>query len=243
MKKSLLLLMVVALTFALVAIAISAPVNNVSGTKHNLSTSGTGTWHSTGDEDQICVFCHTPHQANTSVDPLWNHTISVAGGNYGVYSSTTLNATPTAIQKAGTTGTNLCMSCHDGTIGVNSLYNPSNDVTDLISGFPNNGKINSAANLGTDLSNDHPVNFSYTPALATADGGLADPDTSGNAMGTFDTDYPGRNLSQDLVPSYSFQCSSCHGPHIYYGGAQAGYAPFLKVNNTGSGLCLSCHIK
>ncbi|MEW6109614.1 MAG: cytochrome C [Nitrospirota bacterium] len=241
MKKAFLLLMVVALTFALVAIAVSAPINNVTATKHNLSTSGSGSWHSTGDEDQICVFCHTPHQAGTSQDPLWNHTLSTVAA-YGVYASNTLNASPAEI--AGTNNASLlCMSCHDGTVAVNSLYNPSNDVTDLTSGFANGGSINSNANLGTDLSNDHPVNFSYTAALATADGGLADPGTSGNSMGTFDTDYPGRNLDQVLVPGNSFQCSSCHGPHIYYGGSQAGYAPFLKVDNTGSGLCLSCHIK
>lgn len=258
MKKTYLLLMVVLLTFALVAIAISAPINNVTGTRHNLSTSGTGSYKST-NEDQICVFCHTPHQSGTSTDPLWNHSNSTHSGSYGIYASDTLNAgvndlnTLVAISGNGTAASNLCMSCHDGTQAINAQYNPSNDLNGANPTMGGSGStITSAAMIGTDLSNDHPVNFSYTQALAISDGGLVDPTTvatcvTGNyttALGQFATDYPtAGSLGAKLAPSGSFQCSSCHGAHIYYGGSQSGYSPFLKVNNVGSGLCLSCHCK
>ena len=262
MKKSLLLLMVVLMSLALVAIAISAPINNVSGTKHNLSTSGTGSYKSS-NEDQICVFCHTPHQATgISTDPLWNHSLSTKTDGYGMYNSTTFNAgaapqgqgTQVELSGNGTALSNLCMSCHDGTQAVNSLYNPSNDIganpTMSNAGFMTT--ISTNANIGTDLSNDHPVNFTYDTALANLDGGLVDPATvatcvAGNyvtAIGQFVTDYPtATSISAKLTPSNQFQCSSCHGAHIYYGGTQSGYSPFLKVNNVGSGLCLSCHCK
>lgn len=262
MKKSLLLLMVVLMSLALVAIAISAPINNVTGTKHNLSSAGTGSYKSiAGNEDQICVFCHTPHQASgISTDPLWNHSLSLKVGGYSMYTSTTFNAgaapqgtgTQLELQGNGTALSNLCMSCHDGTQAINSLYNPSNDLGGNPTMTAFGSSITTNANIGTDLSNDHPVNFTYDLALANADGGLVDPSSTAsacvagnyaNSIGQFQTDYPGSSLAQKLVPGNQFQCSSCHGAHIYYGGAQSGYSPFLKVNNVGSGLCLSCHCK
>lgn len=262
MKKSLLLLMVVLLTFALVAIAFGIPINNVTGTKHNLSSAGGGSYKAiAGNEDQICVFCHTPHQAEGfSTDPLWNHSNSTHAGTYNVYSSTTLNATVgagaiAAILGNGTALSNLCMSCHDGTQAINSLYNPSNDLGGNPTMTAFGDTITTNANIGTDLSNDHPVNFTYDDALAQADGGLVLPSSATSAcydggtsnyavsIGQFQSDYAGSSLAQKLVPGNQFQCSSCHGAHIYYGGTQSGYSPFLKVNNVGSGLCLSCHCK
>lgn len=237
MKKLLLVLMVVAMSFALVAIAIGQPVNNVKNTKHNLSTSGSGTFKST-NEDQICVFCHTPHQSGTSTDPLWNHTLS-SQSNYGVYASNSFNGSATIadISVGGNNTSLLCMSCHDGTVALNSLYNPSNDLGGA-NPAGNLGTLTGTANLGTDLTNDHPVNFTYDGALVTADGGagLNDP------AATIVPGYTG-TINGVLLSGGKVQCSSCHGPHIDYSGANSGYAPFLKVNNTGSALCLTCHIK
>jgi hypothetical protein len=114
-------------------------------------------------------FCHTPHQtaAANGQDPLWNHTLSSAA-SYGVYASATLNATPTDLAPAvaGSASVSaLCMSCHDGTIGVGSMYN---DPNSLAGADPENDPagspvlITGSANLGTDLTNDHPVNFATT---------------------------------------------------------------------------------
>ena len=98
----------------------------VLGSKHDLRAVGGGTLIGTGLQ-QVCVTCHTPHQAATAnaQDPLWNHTVSSAG-LYGVYLSTTLQAVPTSFGGGGTPGTlnasQLCMSCHDGTVGVLNMY-------------------------------------------------------------------------------------------------------------------------
>ncbi len=43
---------------------------DIQFTKHNLSSSGPGPIRAT-DEDRICIFCHTPHNA-TPLSPLWN---------------------------------------------------------------------------------------------------------------------------------------------------------------------------
>ncbi|VAX15466.1 Cytochrome c family protein, partial [hydrothermal vent metagenome] len=45
------------------AVGNAARINDVRNTKHNLSVSGPGTVKAS-TETRVCVFCHTPHQAN-----------------------------------------------------------------------------------------------------------------------------------------------------------------------------------
>jgi len=83
-----------------------------------------------------------------------------------------------------------------------------------------------ATNLGTDLTNDHPVNFTYDAALVTADGG------SGlKAPGT---------LAGVKLFSNKVQCASCHDPHT---SADPSGKALLRVSQTGSALCFACHSK
>jgi len=216
-------LLVLALTLA------AAPaMAGVVGSKHDLSTTGTATDKS-NNITEVCVFCHTPHQAATAngQDPLWNHTLA-GTATYGAYASTTFNGsiTPLGGATAGTAAvSNLCLSCHDGSVGVGALYN------DPAQGTPSNNATTisvTSANLGTDLSNDHPVNFVYNAALVTSDQGsalspgLADPASAAVA---------------DLLFATTVQCASCHDPH------STTNAPFLVKSNTNSALCTTCHLK
>jgi predicted CXXCH cytochrome family protein len=185
---------------------------NILTTKHNLSTSGPGTITAT-TEDQICIFCHTPHHA-TSVTPLWNRQLS--GAIYNLYGSSTLVAQPG--QPTG--ASRLCLSCHDGTIAIGMLEG-------LTEPIPLTGGITTMpgglSNLETDLSDDHPISFAYTSALATARGELVDP----------------QNLPAevDLEDGLMLQCTSCHDPHKDLHGK------FLVMSNLNSALCLACHDK
>jgi len=201
----------------IVIVSAISMAQSVVGSHHDLSTGGMITDKST-DQDQVCIFCHTPHQKGMTTDPLWNHTLS-SQASYGVYASSTLNATPTDIG-GGSSVSNLCMSCHDGTVAVNNL---GNGTATMGSGheLDANGKLVSDANLGTDLSNDHPINFTYDAALAAADGGLKDPST----------------LTGVKLFSGTVQCASCHNPH------DETYEDFLRTSNSGSALCLKCHNK
>lgn len=220
-------------TIAALAACAVAVASDVTNTRHNLSsTSGTNqiTDKST-DEDQVCVFCHTPHQSNPAA-PLWNHTGSSVA-SYGVYASPTLNASPADIG-GGTDTSMLCMSCHDGTIAVNNLVNAANDTggnPTMGSGHELDvtGKIiaSRGSNLGTDLSNDHPVNFTYDAALATADGGLVTPASASHVD------------AGHTIPLFAgkVQCASCHNAH------DDTNRPFLTKSNTGSALCKGCHVK
>lgn len=227
MRKVLLICLAVVLVTASMAAA-----QTVVGSKHDLSSAGPNLTYRSTNISEVCVFCHTPHQAAAAngQDPLWNHTLS-ATASYGVYASGTLNAVPTDIGNAvaGSASTSsLCMSCHDGTVGVGSLYNnPNNPAGGEFT--PTNSAVMVAgnANVGTDLTNDHPVNFTYNTALATADAGLVSP---------FSAIWVDAGMT---VPLYggTVQCSSCHDPH------DPTNSPFLVKSNSASGLCVTCHTK
>jgi predicted CXXCH cytochrome family protein len=219
---------------ALLLAAVSVTLASVVDTKHNLSaTAGANRIadYST-NEDQVCIFCHTPHQAAPAA-PLWNHRRSLVAA-YGVYQSPTLNATDITDIGGGIDTSNLCMSCHDGTIAVNDLVVPSARVgvnPTMGSGheLDATGRISSdrSANLGSSLSNDHPVNFTYNAALATADTGLVTP---------FSTQWVDAARTLPLFGG-KLQCASCHDPH------DSTNEPFLNKSNQGSQLCLTCHVK
>jgi predicted CXXCH cytochrome family protein len=202
----------------------------VVGSRHDLRATGGGTPTGTGLAE-VCVVCHTPHQSATanSQDPLWNHT-ATATAAFGVYASVTMNAAPITDIGGAPIGSQslsmLCMSCHDGTVSVLSMYNPPNTgfaTTGVPGRISATGQIISNANMGTSLTNDHPVNFAYNTALATADGGLRDPATTPAVAA--------------LIPGGTVQCSSCHTTH------DPTNVPFLRVSNAASALCLTCHIK
>jgi predicted CXXCH cytochrome family protein len=189
----------------------------VSGTGHDLSANDT--------DSRTCVFCHYPHNANPAV-PLWNHTLST--NTFTAYDSPTMEATDNN-DWAGTDGniSGLCMSCHDDSVGLGSLVNTpiSGTITDpgtLTAVIPT-----TTANLSTDLSNDHPVAFTYDATLSTADGELNDP-----AGLTGDVQLFGSGGDQ-------VECSSCHDPH----NSTAAEQPFLVTTNAGSALCNTCHVK
>jgi len=233
-RKQCLLFVLTSIAVMSLAVAPAAAQSNVIDTKHNLSSTAGADQIAdrSTDEDQICVFCHTPHQASPAA-PLWNHTQS-AVASYGVYTSPTLEATDVTEIAGGTDVSNLCMSCHDGTVGVNDLGNPANDT----GGNPTMGSGNELnasgqilagrpTNMGSSLSDDHPVNFTYDAALAAADGELATP-VSASYVDAAQT-----------VPLFGskVQCASCHDPHDNTN------EPFLTKTNSGSQLCSTCHLK
>ncbi len=199
----------IAVSFIAGGVAFAA----MTGTAHDFKSK---TWNPSG---QICNVCHTPHNSGSAIAPLWNHTLSTA--SYTVYTSPSLNATvgvPSASSKA-------CLSCHDGTVAIDSFGGSVG--TDFISG---------GENLGTDLSNDHPVSFTYDTALSTTDGALHDPSVKTvTALG-------GKTISAGMLIGNKVECGTCHDVHATKGNAGTA-SKFLVVNNTGSALCLTCHNK
>lgn len=136
---------------------------SIVNTVHNLSSGGPGTVRAVS-ESQVCIFCHTPHHTS-GMSPLWNRATSQA--NYNIYQSTTLDAQPG--QPTGSS--KLCLSCHDGTIALGSVLSRSDKIQMVGGDFMPAG----LTNLGTDLSDDHPISFLYGSGLAAADSQLVNP--------------------------------------------------------------------
>jgi predicted CXXCH cytochrome family protein len=172
----------------------------------------------TGASAEICVVCHTPHFADTSVtdSPLWNHEVTTA--TYTLYSSDTLDAIPG--QPDGVS--KLCLSCHDGTVAIDSFGGATGSIT-----------IPAGSNVTTDLRDDHPISFAYTDALAGTDGGLQPPTTTASGLGA--------DIDADMLFGTNVECASCHDVHNALG-APIGEG-LLRIANNGSALCLTCHNK
>jgi predicted CXXCH cytochrome family protein len=216
--KTILLVMIAMVSIMMVAQIAKAA--SIAGSKHDLRSGGSSAFK--GDSDQVCIYCHTPHNANaTPLAPLWNHA-STATATYTLYGgaasgTTTLNATmgqPSSISKA-------CLSCHDGSVAADS-YKAVVGTKPITSA--------SAALLGTNLSNDHPISFTYDTALVSADAvnginGLVTPASA--------------SLVVAGIPLFTskLECASCHTVH------DNANTPFLRFSNVGSALCLKCHIK
>lgn len=203
------------LVLAAAGIAAGPALGAISNSVHDFTVTG-----GFNEGGEICMPCHTPHNAlsadGADAVPLWNHTVTTA--SFTPYASTTLNATvgtPSGVSK-------LCLSCHDGTVALDSFGG---------AGAPASGPITGDALVGADLSNDHPISFTYDAALVTADGGLNPiTDSSGISGGT--------TIEADMLFSGSVECASCHDVHD-----DAGIPKLLRKSNAASALCLTCHNK
>jgi predicted CXXCH cytochrome family protein len=183
---------------------------SVVDTKHNLSVSGPGAIRA-ATEQRICFFCHTPHRSSP-IQPMWNR--GVPATPYISYTSSSLDAQPG--QPTG--ASKLCLSCHDGSIALGSVFSQQ-QVIQMAGGITTLPP--GTANLGTDLSDDHPISFPYDAQLATLDAHLRNPHT-----------LPGQLR---LDANRELQCTTCHDPH------DNSFGRFLVMDNSDSSLCRSCH--
>ncbi|MFZ5503618.1 MAG: cytochrome c3 family protein [Pseudomonadota bacterium] len=236
-------------------------VSDVAKTKHNLSASSPGTVKAVS-ETQTCVFCHAAHNGEPAVAPLWNRTLSTL--TYTLYSSSTMEST--TAQPGG--DSKLCLSCHDGTlaIGTVNVLNGLKNTKAIINMNGTSGGFMAAgsgeltgdtSNLGGDLTNDHPISFTYDNTLANNDGELRTlPVVSGgitqvgnSVRGT--TPKPIFPLKSDRM-----ECSTCHDPHTWENDPAKGNHKFLRGNRfqqtqpmgtafdaTADSMCLGCHDK
>jgi predicted CXXCH cytochrome family protein len=216
---------------------------NITNSPHNLNNVGI-----TLPEGQICIVCHTPHQAaqypsTTSPNSLlWNHTTN-ANQVYSLYIGTN-----TALD----TTSRLCLGCHDGAIAIDSFGGPEggNGTGTLISsitdsyGTVGGGQI-TVSGTTTNLTNTHPLGVAY-PGVSGKTGssyssggytftGGTWTSTSFNNPNNF-TGGVGLVQLNGSTTSYGVGCTSCHTPHDYTN-------KFLVESNSGSTICLTCHIK
>ena len=218
------------------AVGVSAQNEGIADTRHNFSNSSgrdiAGGFNDlsadVADYGEICVYCHTPHGGQTNA-PLWNRqftTQTFVMYNDATGGSSDLNMTfanqPTGVSLA-------CLSCHDGTIGIDVIINEPNasaatalnqTLGDIYTTGPDTLRI-----LGTDLRNDHPISMVYDPANDPQFNTVAAIEAA--SLRLFDDPTLGANV---------VQCATCHNPHSQN-------ETFLRIENGGSALCLTCHIK
>lgn len=270
MKKVLALAAVAAvMATASVTVAGMAPKTGVNGSLHDMNMITGATQDAYG---RVCVFCHTPHNATvvgldpTDLLPLWNKEINVSGV-YNAYQW----ATDDNFDKIGTIidplrgPSRLCVSCHDGSIAVDSHITAQPQAgTKFLTGARAIGE-------NSDLSTTHPIGFSWDAALArnvaadavsgqTAVVEIAEKtDRFATNINVNGTDYSrvtrggGRTIGSVLFEGDIFTCASCHEVHNKenvvntpptIGGVTAA-APnyFLYAPEEKSLICLSCHNK
>jgi cytochrome c553 len=270
--KALKTVLLATLLLVAVSVAGWAQVNaskaSIIGSPHDFTND---TWSATAGgtaaavTTNTCFFCHIIHKTNTNSSGiatsetlapgylLWNHQLS-STASYGVYSSDTFN---NVLQAAGVTAptdlgasnnitsptvSNLCLSCHDGTVAIGSFYEggfglPANGS------YWNNGHGNSLTMYTgmqiDNLAKSHPVNFVYNANLAAA-GQLTVP----ASLNSVD--------ANGAVPLYGnaglMECTTCHDPHNGTTIAHGTAVPFARLalqnaeNTKTGGYCTYCHL-
>ncbi len=261
----------------------------ISNTKHNLGTGNTRADENRSNVADLCVFCHTPHGADTGASaPLWNRNLNdTPDTTYQTYDQLGTSTLDGNVLSVGSVSL-ACLSCHDGTQALDTVLNApgsggfnANGARILVGGAPatwqgprvitdpaspDAGKLAPGviSNLGTDLTNDHPVGIIYggfsrgndiagNPILIDPDFKTPSSSTigSGATVWWVDTDATGGTREKTDMQLYTratpqtgggtlnepyVECASCHDPHI-------DRATFLRIDNTASAVCLACHTK
>ncbi|MDH5247001.1 MAG: cytochrome c3 family protein [Betaproteobacteria bacterium] len=157
------------------------------------------------------------------------------------------------INQPGTGGYNAGGANMAGTWTAGSTATTSVTAAGLLQG--------GIAELGSNLRNDHPIGIQYCGGgynAGSATGSCGDADfiaplnqviggtrvfwveTGGNTtrnktdMVLYNRAFGGAN------PEPSVECASCHDPHVENTGSNP---TFLRVSNSASAVCLSCHVK
>jgi hypothetical protein len=247
-----------------------AMAGNVANTKHNLSFSGVaGSVYKSNDPtaNQVCVFCHTPHNAGKA-RTLWNKANNSAI-DFRLYTSS--GTLTNVVRKQSTLPADspslLCLSCHDGKTAINILHSSSfgeaapatangypagskmwssttggytpvvlqSGVTDMFTGLPLPSMGIGGSVTGANLTDDHPIGFSYSDAQIEKQ-----KDSNGlHPIGTVTTNNPNIRF---FGKSNRMECSTCHDPHVD-STTNPAQKPFLVQSNAQSSLCLACHNK
>jgi len=179
----------------------------IQGSAHDFSAQS---W----SNGEICLPCHTPHNADNTVlsAPLWNHQVTSA--TFTIYSSPSMVTTPEQPREPS----KLCLSCHDGTIALDSF-----------GGSSGSNFMTGSANLDIDLSDDHPISiyWSHQNDILTSAGCI-------RCHNPNPTDF------NPILPFFDryIECPTCHDPHNTSNNPR-----LLRKPLANSEICFHCHDK
>jgi len=260
---------------ALLALVPGLALAAITGSKHDLSaTTGQATLRAAapaaGGTNQICVFCHTPHNARTPL-LLWNRNTALVPTAFSGWGATNTTA---GTLLPGTIGdvSRRCLSCHDGSIAVGAVVNLNGVINppeiQMVGTHQTGGRINSTFYIvkADAMQGHHPVSIPYAAAAggniyngitslarqsATVGdyfpvqvGGTCQSPTNICTTSTTGADiqlYAGATAPGSST-NYGIECSSCHDTHN-----ERNIPRMLRVDNESaanpSGLCMGCHNK
>jgi predicted CXXCH cytochrome family protein len=191
-------------------VAVASADESVVNSKHDLSARGPGPTRAI-TEQEICIFCHTPHNAAPQ-SPLWNRENPRL--HYRIYQSSTTDAR--IDQPSGPS--KMCLSCHDGSMALgNVLSRPESHPIVMTSRTIPPG----SSDLTNDLSDDHPIGFRYDRQLSNRDSQIRPPEVVSREL--------------PLGVHDEMHCTTCHDPHNNELG------DFLRMTDQMSAICVSCH--
>jgi predicted CXXCH cytochrome family protein len=242
---------------ALAYSGVYVPGTGINNTPHDLGTPGAnGMDYPATPADALtrkCIWCHAPHntyrlstaagglgpQAPAAFDylPLWNHTITpgyvttftlYTNGTGGPQTGPKALQAPSGLGTPGSTSL-LCLSCHDGSIAVNSYGNSPAQLAKSVSTGPDLMSTSYQIGTGKYLGNHHPIGFNY------------------GAVQVVDTEIRDADLwlmtPTDFISSYlsngNMECSTCHAVHNKGNSGET----LLWRSDQNSQLCLTCHDK
>lgn len=202
------------IAIAVLAIAVATTVA-YAGTKANVITS----LHDINSAG--CLSCHAPHNGSVATGGtdqstgkilLWDR--GFTGETFGTYQSPSLDNTASEV------GATTPLATDPRLFSFLCMSCHDGVTSPTLIGPTDTHAVGNVTN-SYGLTNDHPVNMSHDP---TNDSGL---DTVGNVTAAGLVLYGTTN---------TVQCGSCHDPH------DDTITPFLRISNTGSNLCLTCHL-
>lgn len=250
MKK--LNLLLIGLALALPSLSRAATNKGIENSVHDFSTNY---WAFQYGSHRVCEVCHAVHHTDQNqIAPLWSHTTTTTSFTPYDNTASTQNSTPG--QPGGVSL--ACLSCHDGTVGINQV---SGGFMASTNGAVYIDPAYVVPDGGNNLHTTHPISITYDAALATTDGGLEDPTTykigdpktrltysTAPVPSVFSgTDLTGKTIDKAMLFSHKVECASCHDVHKQDGSAPtSGIMARLSGDDSGgkgSLLCRTCHVK
>lgn len=167
-----------------------------------------------------CESCHAPHNGSVATGGtdqstgkilLWDR--GFTSQTFGTYDS------PTMDNKTTEVGTTVPAPSEDRLFSFLCLSCHDGVTTPTLIAATSTKAVGNPAN-SFGLQNDHPVNMSYDPLNDVGLDTVANVTAAGVVL---------------FGASSTVQCGSCHDPH------DPTNVPFLRIANTSSALCLTCH--
>lgn len=209
---------------------------SISNTRHNLTQrqqaggpDGSMMNAYRNDYQEVCVYCHTPHGANSTTNlPLWNRTMKAT--SYTTYNELGTSSLTQTVSQPGNNSL-ACLSCHDGQTAMDSIIN-----------MPGSGRYLKSQETGQSKefldawNTDRGLTASRHHALSQT-GCLSCHSPSGGIPGETATDFTiaaiGTDLRNDHPVGVTFPSQNGPGTDFKTPEGMQRSARFFDVANTG----------